>query len=172
MIDAGQYQWPVPYKGHPGTPRLHEDGFSNGHGLFKVLTYRDPAEVVDEEYPVWLTTGRRLQTYGPRTQTVARKGLTTLSRKKPWKSTRTMWRRGGWGLAGGWARMGPGVPARLPSKSRPPARSRRGTVFASFAFNETPVNILTGSGYDPVSQTAELKVCPVRIDPLSAAADS
>ena len=40
------------------------------------------------------------------------------------------------------------------------------TVFASFAFNATPVNILTGSGYDPVSQTAELKVCPVRIEPI------
>ncbi|MEZ4657801.1 MAG: hypothetical protein R2911_09525 [Caldilineaceae bacterium] len=31
--------------------------------IFKVISYRDPAEVVDDEYPVWLTTGRRLQTY-------------------------------------------------------------------------------------------------------------
>ncbi|SVB63746.1 uncharacterized protein METZ01_LOCUS216600, partial [marine metagenome] len=28
------------------------------------------------------------------------------------------------------------------------------------------VNILTGSGYDPITDTAELKVCPVRVDPL------
>ena len=41
--------------------------------------------------------------------------------------------------------------------------SPRGTVFCSFSFNDVPVNILTGSGYDPVTQTAELKVCPVRI---------
>ena len=42
-------------------------------------------------------------------------------------------------------------------------RSPRGTVFASFSFAEVPVNILTGSGYDPITDTAELKVCPVRL---------
>ncbi|MCE2449872.1 MAG: hypothetical protein J4F35_16295 [Candidatus Latescibacteria bacterium] len=45
-------------------------------------------------------------------------------------------------------------------------RSPRGTVFASFSFNDVPINILTGSGYDPVTHTAELKVCPVRIEAL------
>ena len=35
----------------------------------------------------------------------------------------------------------------------------------TFTEGETNVNILTGSGYDPVTQTAELKVCPVRIRP-------
>jgi len=33
------------------------------------------------------------------------------------------------------------------------------------AFADTPVNVLTGSGYDPVTHTAELKVCPVRVEP-------
>jgi predicted molibdopterin-dependent oxidoreductase YjgC len=44
-------------------------------------------------------------------------------------------------------------------------RSPRGTVFASFSFNDVPVNELTGSGYDPTTDTAELKVCPVRVEP-------
>ena len=47
-------------------------------------------------------------------------------------------------------------------------RSPRGTVFASFSFNDTPVNVLTGGGYDPITQTAELKVCPVRLEPAEA----
>ena len=42
-------------------------------------------------------------------------------------------------------------------------RSPVGTVFTSFSFASVPVNILTGSGYDPVTQPAELKVCAVRI---------
>lgn len=46
------------------------------------------------------------------------------------------------------------------------ARSPRGTVFVSF--NDVPINILTGSGYDPVTDTAELKVCPVRVEALAA----
>jgi formate dehydrogenase major subunit len=45
-------------------------------------------------------------------------------------------------------------------------RSPRGTVFCSFSFGDTPVNDLTGGGYDPVTATAELKVCPVRLEAL------
>jgi predicted molibdopterin-dependent oxidoreductase YjgC len=48
-------------------------------------------------------------------------------------------------------------------------RSPPGTVFSSFSFNEVPINILTGSGYDPTTQTAELKVCIVNVRPASAA---
>ena len=44
-------------------------------------------------------------------------------------------------------------------------KSPRGTVFSSFSFSDVPVNILTGAGYDPVTDTAELKVCPVKLEP-------
>ena len=56
-------------------------------------------------------------------------------------------------------------PRRVEIKVRSHHPSPRGTVFTSFSFADIPVNILTGSGYDPVTQTAELKVCPVRIEP-------
>jgi predicted molibdopterin-dependent oxidoreductase YjgC len=45
-------------------------------------------------------------------------------------------------------------------------------VFSSFSFNDVPVNILTGSGYDPVTDTAELKVCPVKITPCQTRGDA
>ncbi len=41
-------------------------------------------------------------------------------------------------------------------------------MFCSFSFNQVPVNILTGGGYDPVTYTAGLKVCPVRLEPVNA----
>jgi predicted molibdopterin-dependent oxidoreductase YjgC len=47
---------------------------------------------------------------------------------------------------------------------RPSDKCPRGTVFCSFSFDDVPVNFLTGGGYDPVTRTAELKVCPVRIE--------
>ncbi len=46
--------------------------------------------------------------------------------------------------------------------------SPRGTVFCSFSFSDVPVNALTGSGYDPITDTAELKVCPVKLVPVAA----
>ena len=64
--------WPIPEVGHPGTPRLHEGGiFSHpdGKARFHAVPYRPPAEVVDDEYPVWLTTGRVVSQYLSGTQT-------------------------------------------------------------------------------------------------------
>ena len=46
--------------------------------------------------------------------------------------------------------------------------SPRGTVFCSFSFSDVPVNALTGSGYDPITDTAELKVCAVKIEAVTA----
>ena len=46
-------------------------------------------------------------------------------------------------------------------------QSPRGTVFCSFSFSNVPINALTGSGYDPITDTAELKVCTVRIEPAA-----
>jgi assimilatory nitrate reductase catalytic subunit len=64
--------WPIPEVGHPGTPRLHEGGkFSHpdGKARFHGVPYRPPAEIVDDEYPVWLTTGRVVSQYLSGTQT-------------------------------------------------------------------------------------------------------
>jgi predicted molibdopterin-dependent oxidoreductase YjgC len=164
LIDGGQYQWPVPYKGHPGTPRLHEDGFLNGRALFRVIGYRDPAEVIDDEYPTWLTTGRRLQTYHTRTQTGRSAGIEYFAPEEYLEVNPAD--LAAWGLADGdWARVRSRRGSiKIKVKSTP--RSPVGTVFASFSFAETPVNMLTGSGYDPETQTAELKVCPVRVERL------
>jgi len=49
-------------------------------------------------------------------------------------------------------------------KMKATRRSPRGTVFASFSFSDVPVNALTGSGYDPITQTAEVKVSVVRVE--------
>ena len=40
----------------------------------------------------------------------------------------------------------------------------RGRVFMTFHYKESPVNELTNSAYDPVTKTAEFKVCAVRIE--------
>jgi len=161
-VEHGAYQWPVPEKGHPGTPRLHEDGFINGRGIFKLVDYRDPAETVTDEFPVWLTTGRRLQSYHTRTQTGRAHGIDYLLPEEvlevhPDDAT-------AWGLADGdWAQV-TSPRGSIEIKVKTTRRSPRGTVFASFSFADVPVNVLTGSGYDPTTDTAELKVSIVRVE--------
>jgi predicted molibdopterin-dependent oxidoreductase YjgC len=166
LIEEGEYQWPVPFKGHPGTPRLHEDGFVNGRGILKKITYRDPAEVIDDEYPVWLTTGRRLQAYHTRTQTGRSKGIDYLLAEESLEVHPDDVKK--WGLRdGGRVRMA-SRRGEVVIKVKATERSPRGTVFASFSFSDTPVNILTGGGYDPITHTAEVKVCPVSLTPLES----
>jgi assimilatory nitrate reductase catalytic subunit len=64
--------WPCPSEGHPGTPRLFE-GYrffhSDGKAHFVVPEYRPSGDPVDEQYPVYLTTGRVISQYLSGTQT-------------------------------------------------------------------------------------------------------
>ena len=162
-IDEGKYQWPVPEKDHPGTPILHEGEFKIGRGLFRVINYREPAETISDDYPVWLTTGRRLQAYHTRTQTGRAQGIDYLLAEESLEIHPEDAQA--WGLQdGSWCQLS-SRRGSVRIKARITDRSPRGTVFTSFSFNNVPINVLTGSGYDPVTETAELKVCPVRIVP-------
>jgi formate dehydrogenase major subunit len=165
-IDEGAYNWPVPEKGHPGTPILHQGVFENGRGVFKQLEYRDPAETIDDEFPVWLTTGRRLQSYHSRTQTGRSHGIDYLLPEETLEIHPDD--VAAWGLEDGGFVLMSSARGSVRIKVAANNRSPRGTVFTSFSFSDVPVNVLTGSGYDPVTQTAELKVCPVRIEPAPA----
>jgi formate dehydrogenase major subunit len=164
-IADGQYQWPVPHAEHPGTPILHEGEFGNGRGLLKIIRYRDPAETISDEFPVWLTTGRRLQSYHTHTQTGRSQGIDYLLSEESLEVHPED--AAAWGLKdGSWCRMA-SPRGEIEIKVKTSTRSPRGTVFASFSFSAVPVNILTGSGYDPVTETAELKVCPVRLQAIT-----
>lgn len=57
---------------HPGTPRLYEGGqfyHADGKAHFNAVKWRESAEVVDEDYPIWFTTGRVVSQYLSGTQT-------------------------------------------------------------------------------------------------------
>ncbi len=166
LVAEGRHNWPVPEKGHPGTPILHVGEFPRGRGLFMTPDYRDPAEVVSDDYPVWLTTGRRLAHYHTRTMSGRSVGTEYLVPEElveihPEDVD-------AWGLEDGGLAVMSSPRGRVVVKVAADDTSPRGTVFCSFSFSEVPVNALTGSGYDPITDTAELKVCPVRLEPATS----
>src|SRR6185369_15211699 len=74
--------WPCRTEDDPGTPRLFEPGswnpiangagpfyFPDGKARFNVAAYTAPAEDVDDDYPIILTTGRVVSQYLSGTQT-------------------------------------------------------------------------------------------------------
>jgi predicted molibdopterin-dependent oxidoreductase YjgC len=63
--------WPCPEPAHPGTPYLHRERFlrPGGKARFHAVSYLDPAEMPDKEYPYLLTTGRMFAHYHTGTMT-------------------------------------------------------------------------------------------------------
>jgi assimilatory nitrate reductase catalytic subunit len=64
--------WPCPSLDHPGTPRLFEDGrffHADGKAHLVKLAWRESGDPVDEEFPIYLTTGRVVSQYLSGTQT-------------------------------------------------------------------------------------------------------
>ncbi|HEU5126324.1 MAG TPA: molybdopterin oxidoreductase family protein [Verrucomicrobiae bacterium] len=58
--------WPCPTLDHPGTPRLFEDNKSfhkDGKFHFLLTPFRESGDPVNEEFPIYLTTGRVVSQY-------------------------------------------------------------------------------------------------------------
>lgn len=64
--------WPCPTLDHPGTPRLFENGqffHEDKKARFLATEWRESGDPVDEDFPVYLTTGRVVSQYLSGTQT-------------------------------------------------------------------------------------------------------
>jgi formate dehydrogenase major subunit len=164
-IENDGLQWPCPSEDHPGTRFLHQNGkFACGQGRFMPVDWTPPAEVPDDEYPLVLSTGRRLYQYHTRTQTGRCVGLDDLLGEETAdislqdassmgiehdEKIRVKSRRGTVTVK---ARVTPEVPP--------------GMVWMAFHFRENCANWLTNPAFDPVTLTAEYKACAVRIEKL------
>jgi formate dehydrogenase alpha subunit len=159
---GGDLQWPVPTADHPGTPYLHKDRFSRGLGHFSPVSFKEPAEAPDDEYPLTLTTGRIMFHY--HTGSMTRRSE-KLDQEVP----------------EGYVEVSPEDADRLGLGKSQPVRvvSRRGeietkawitrrvppgVVFIPFHFAEAAANVLTNNALDPIAKIPEYKVCAVRVE--------
>ncbi len=163
-IDQNGILWPCRSLEDPGTPFLHKDQFSKGKGTFFPISFKEPAEMVDQEYPFWLTTGRIGFQYHTRTMT----GVSPSLQKEAEE---------------GYVEINPfdAVEKGIDEGERVRVISRRGAIeikakltftvgrnvlFIPFHFIETAANRLTNTALDPVSKIPELKVCAVKVEKI------
>ncbi|MGW2153273.1 molybdopterin oxidoreductase family protein [Nonomuraea sp. NPDC001699] len=154
--------WPCPSAGHPGTPRPFLDRFAHpdGRARFVPVEHRPAAEEPDQDYPVYLSTGRILSHYQSGAQT---RRIASLVRAAPEPFVE---------LHPDLAEqlgVAAGDLVRVSSRrghSRAVARIsdaiRRDTVFMPFHWEGA--NRLTNPALDPVSGMPEFKVCAVRVE--------
>jgi predicted molibdopterin-dependent oxidoreductase YjgC len=155
-------QWPCPTTSHPGTKYLHKGLFPRGRASFVPVEYQPPTETVSQDYPMLLTTGRKLGHYN-----VTTRFSDLLMEINPFEE----------------AEISPADAERLNLVTHDfvRVRSRRGSVitrvmvtdrvtpglmFMTFHFPETPTNELTQASYDPVTLTGAYKISAVQVEKL------
>jgi formate dehydrogenase major subunit len=163
----GGIHWPCWDEEHPGELFLHsrlwEDPVPGDPAPFVPVEHRPPADPLDDEFPIRLTTGRRLDSYNTGVQTAGyaspmRRGETLdISpedaehlRLVDDERVRVTSRKGSIE-----------VPVRIDPGLRP------GLTFMTLHFqDDVAVNLLTLDHTDPKSGTAEFKATAIRIDKL------
>ena len=166
-IDANQgVFWPCPAVDHPGTPQLFADGFptATGRAKFHPIRHQVPAEKPDDEFPLFLTTGRVLAQYQSGTQTRRVPQLNEMADGPLVEINPATAER--YGLADG-------DPVTLATKrgtanfrAKLTPGIRPDTLFAPFHWGgKQSANRLTNPALDPISKMPEFKVCAVRIEP-------
>ncbi len=162
--------WPCPDESHPGSPFLHarlwQEPVEGPPAPFMPVAWAPPADALDEEFPIRLTTGRRLDQFNTGVQTsgyasplrrgeaidvhpvdAARLGL------REGERVRIVSRRGA-----------VVAPVHVDRDLQP------GLAFMTFHFpDEVATNRLTIDAVDPKSGTAEFKAAAVRIEKLPVA---
>ena len=162
--------WPCPSEDHPGSMFLHDrlwsDPVTGPRAPFHAVEHDPPVDELTEDFPVRLTTGRRLDSFNTGVQTG---GYTSPLRRGEsvdihpedggrlgvydGERVRVVSRRGAIE-----------VPVRYDPTLRP------GLAFMTFHFqDDIATNILTIDATDPKSGTAEFKAAAIRIEKLSDA---
>jgi formate dehydrogenase major subunit len=162
--------WPCPTPDHPGTPILHVGKFTRGFGLFHAVEYKPPAEIPDQEYPFWMTTGTEFAHYLTATMTrhcesLDREMPELITDLNPKDGKRLQVRHGDYVRVS--SRRGS-----LVSKVQLTDRVKPGMIFMPLHFEEAMANLLTNPALDPISKTPEYKVCAVAIDKIESIASN
>jgi len=153
--------WPCPSKDHPGTPILHGEKFTRGKGLFHSIDFITPAEATDDEYPMYLTTGRLLYQYHTGTMTRKTEGL---NERAPGSFVEISPEDAGkYSLMDGAMVDIASRRGSIRAAIKISGKAVTGTVFIPFHFAEAAANKLTNAALDPVSGIPEYKVCAVKL---------
>jgi formate dehydrogenase major subunit len=167
LEEMGGLQWPCYDESHPGELFLHgrlwSDPLIGPRAPFSVVEFEPPVDQLDEQYPIRLTTGRRLDDYNTGVQT--REYSSPLRREEALDVSPE-----------------DGLHYKLREGEKVRVTSRRGSLLAPVRFDsglrsglaflsvhahdQVATNDLTIDAVDPKSGTAEFKATAIRIEKI------
>ena len=167
LDELGGIQWPCLDETHPGTEFLHarlwNDPVEGPPAPFHAVEHDPPVDQLTEEFPIRLTTGRRLDSFNT--------GVQTGGYSSPLRTREALLISPADGAILGIVdgervrassrRGSVEVPVRFEASLRP------GLAFMTLHFpDQVATNVLTIDATDPQSGTAEFKASAIRIDKL------
>jgi predicted molibdopterin-dependent oxidoreductase YjgC len=171
LEELGGIQWPCPSEDHPGTMFLHarlweEDPDKRGNPApFTPVEQEDPLDTLSPEFPIRLTTGRRLDSYNTGVQS----GQYATPLRKPETLNLSPEDAARLGFAEGEEAMVSSRRGSLVAPVHIDTQLRGGLAFMTLHFPEqVQTNILTLDAWDPKSGTAEFKATAIRVDKVDA----
>lgn len=157
----GAVVYPCREEDSPGEPVVFTESFPRGRGLFAPVSYGDPDELPNQDYPFVLITGRQLEHWHTGAMTRRSRVLDSVEPDptcsinpkdleklgvEPGGAVTLHTRRGSISVYG---RADPSVAT--------------GSVFMPFAYYEAAANILTNPNLDPWGKIPEFKYCAVQL---------
>jgi predicted molibdopterin-dependent oxidoreductase YjgC len=166
----GGLQWPCYDEHHPGTPFLHsrlwDTPVQGAKAPFHAVEHEPPVDELDDEFPIRLTTGRRLDSYNTGVQSGGYRS--PLRRGETLDLSRDDGRR--YDIQDGECVRISSRRGSIVAPVRYDASLRPGLAFMTLHFqDEIETNLLTIDAVDPKSGTAEFKATAIRLDKLDAA---
>jgi formate dehydrogenase alpha subunit len=161
-LEQDGIHWPCPGTDHPGTPCLHMDMFTCGLGVFHAIEYIPPAEVTNEEYPLFLTTGRVLYQYHTGSMTMKSRGLNELAPECFVEISAE--NADEYGVRDGDVLKVSSKRGEIKAKAKLSDIALKGVIFIPFHYAQAAANRLTNAALDPTAKIPEFKVCAVRIE--------
>ena len=159
-------QWPCTSAESSGTKFLHEGGVLRGKGLFTAVEYRPSMELEDEDYALLLSTGRTLYHYNAATQTRRESGLDA-KQPEPFVEIhpRDAKQRD---ISHGDRVSVTTRRGRVELRAIVSRQVRPGCIWMPLHFAEARANLLTNDAGDPITGTAEYKVCAAEVAKVEA----
>ena len=171
-LDAmGGAQWPCWDEEHPGTQYLHARLWEDDPqerlqpAPFSVVIDEPPVDELTDDYPIRLTTGRRLDSYNTGVQT----GGYTSPLRRPEAIEISSEDAEALGLAEGEAALVSSRRGEVVAPVHVSSALRPGLAFMTLHFpDQVETNRLTIEATDPKSGTAEFKATAIRVEKLPA----
>jgi formate dehydrogenase major subunit len=173
LEELGGIQWPCPDEQHPGEQFLHgrlweDDPDKRGAPApFMPVEQEGPVDELSADFPIRLTTGRRLDSFNTGVQS----GLYTTPIRRPEMLDLSPEDASRLGLREGEVARVSSRRGSLEAPVHVDQSLRAGLAFMTLHFpDQVATNVLTLDAWDPKSGTAEFKATAIRVDKLDSAA--